>query len=495
MLPSPASRSAAARREGPPSLLFSRLFGLQPLAICVAFMLGTLFPPAPNNAAPTVLVRSPRQRAPANSNLFNQLHSPAGSKFAATASSLRCEHSGLPGGPACVFENLYLLKEQLLFAVDGEATGEEADLPSDLYVSHDMNSGFESIPIMSPMVVTLAQVLAWSKGAPIPTFSNLPIQIFSRLNPRNIYHHLWEDQMFAHHLGCKLLKTLNATGYAVGGGASDGGCVAGKLPPFGVLIVDNHDRPPDDERQKKVIIDWKPDWRRVVSREIYSWPLVTPVQATASGGLSIVPLISLGSHAECTHRRHCSNIIDKAPVQLFRRHLQELFGIVTMLPPPGAPKKAVLVERIGRRRLTNMKAIYELMPLMGYEPVVVGPFSTMTVQQQYLAFANASLAVFVFGAELGPAWVGLPQGACAAVLHPAGIVESLSYWVADKVGLRVATTIEVFKDPSDPRLDPQYRWGKNYSDIWLHLFNQDFAIDPKDLWRNAWCADAPWPPD
>ena len=76
-----------------------------------------------------------------------------------------------------------------------------------------------------------------------------------------------------------------------------------------------HDRPPDDERQKKVIIDWKPDWRRVVSREIYSWPLVTPVQATASGGLSIVPLISLGSHAECTHRRHCSNIIDKAKIK------------------------------------------------------------------------------------------------------------------------------------------------------------------------------------
>jgi hypothetical protein len=89
----------------------------------------------------------------------------------------------------------------------------------------------------------------------------------------------------------------------------------------------------------------------------------------------------------------------------------------------------------------------------------------------------------------------MPEGSCTAVLHPAGIVESLSYWIADKVGLKVATMIEVFKSREDPRLDPVHRLGKLYSDVWLYLFNQDFRIDPKDLWRQTWCSDHPWPPD
>jgi hypothetical protein len=182
-------------------------------------------------------------------------------------------------------------------------------------------------------------------------------------------------------------------------------------------------------------------------------------------------------------------------VRLWQLHLRTQFGVTTALPAPGLPQIAVVVKRIGNRVLTNVDEIVKLTKLMGFVPKVVGPFQGLSYNEQFEAFANASLAIFVFGAELGPAWVGLPDGSCAAVLHPAGTVESLSYWVADKVGLKVATMIEVFKDADDPRLATERRVGKQYSDIWVELFNQNFRIDPKDLWRQTWCTDAPWPPD
>jgi hypothetical protein len=84
--------------------------------------------------------------------------------------------------------------------------------------------------------------------------------------------------------------------------------------------------------------------------------------------------------------------------------------------------------------LTNYDEIAQLLRVMGFEVREAGPFKGVPVREQFLAFANASLSVFVFGAELGPAWVGMPDGSCTAVLHPANIMDTLSYWVADKVG-------------------------------------------------------------
>ena len=40
--------------------------------------------------------------------------------------------------------------------------------------------------------------------------------------------------------------------------------------------------------------------------------------------------------------------------------------------------------------------------------------------------------------------------------------------------LKVATLIEVFKNADDPRLAPKRRMNKQYSDIWMDLFNQIF---------------------
>ena len=179
-----------------------------------------------------------------------------------------------------------------------------------------------------------------------------------------------------------------------------------------------------------------------------------------------------------------------------------MHNVTTRLPAPGEPQTAVIVRRVGRRVLQNVNEIAALMPLMGFVPKIVGPFKSMTYAQQFNAFANASFAVFVFGAELGPAWVGLPEGACATVLHPAGIVESLSYWVADKVGIKVSTMIEVFKMHNDTRLAPKslvHEGGdlkgqnKSFSDVWLNRFNYDFRIDPNDFLRQTWCTNAPWP--
>jgi len=289
---------------------------------------------------------------------------------------------------------------------------------------------------------------------------------------------------------CRHVALLAARGEGPGGGGPEGACAPGTVPPFALALVDSF-----GERDLE-------DWRATVAREVHAWPLAAP--GGAPGGVARLGYTVMGTRGLCTHRRHCSNTLPAPPVRLFRAHLQALHGIVTALPPPGAPQTAVLVRRTGRRVLTNLDELVELMARMGYAARVVGPLKDMTVDEQYAAFANASLAVFVFGAELGPAWVGLPEGSCTAVLHPAGIMDTLSYWIADKVGLKVATVVENFKTREDPRLAPRGEWAgrekgglafEQYSDVWLWLFNHDFRMDPKDLWRMVWCSNAPWPPD
>ena len=63
------------------------------------------------------------------------------------------------------------------------------------------------------------------------------------------------------------------------------------------------------------------------------------------------------------------------------------------------------------------------------------------------------------------------------------------------VGDAARTSTLVVDQPFMGLLAPETRAGKLFSDVWLYLFNQDFRIDPKDLWRQTWCTDAPWPPD
>ena len=398
------------------------------------------------------------------------------------------------GGPQCVFEGLYLWEGKLYYAVEGgegAVAAAVAAFPQGYHLGHDMNVASYEAGV-APEVVSLERVAEWAGGAGVvpPPWSPLPLLVFARLNPKNIYHHLFDDQMFAYSVLCPHVKALAERGEGPGGGGEGGACAPGHVPPFALALVDSF-----GARDVE-------DWGATVAQEVHVWPLRG---AGGDGkGLSRVGYTVMGTQGLCTHRRHCSNILPAPPVRLFREHLQALHGIVTALPPPGAPQTALLIRRTGRRVLTNLEELEELVRVMGFVPKVVGPLKDMTVQEQYLAFANVSLAIFVFGAELGPAWVGLPEGSCSAVLHPAGIMDTLSYWVADKVGLKVATVVENFKSGSDPRLAPRPEWAgrergglsfEQYSDVWLYLFNHDFRMDPKDLWRMIWCANQPWPPD
>lgn len=403
------------------------------------------------------------------------------------------------GGPQCVFEGLYLRGGKLYFAVEGGESGvaaATATFPQGYHFGHDMNVGSHEAGV-APTIVPLDTVKGWSEGgvAP-PLWSPLPLLVFSRLNPKNIYHHLWDDQMFAHSVLCPHVAALAYRGEGPGGGGGEEvfwGCSPGVVPPFALALVDSF-----GSRDQE-------DWAATVAKEVHVWPL----QKQEEGGGGNTPLFRvgytvMGTKGLCTHRRHCSNIMPPLQVQFFRRHLQALHGIVTHLPTPGTPQTAVLIRRTGRRVLTNLDELVTLVEVMGFKAKVVGPLKDMTIDEQYQAFVNASLAIFVFGAELGPAWVGLPEGSCTAVLHPAGIMDTLSYWIADKVGLKVATVVENFKTPMDPRLAPRSEWVgresaglsfEQYSDVWLYLFNHDFRMDPKDLWRMIWCANQPWPPD
>ena len=141
--------------------------------------------------------------------------------------------------------------------------------------------------------------------------------------------------------------------------------------------------------------------------------------------------------------------------------------------------------REGRRRIVNPDEVLALLSRMGYAARAVGPFARMPLREQLAAVHNASLTVFLHGAEIGPVWMGMAEGACAGLVFPYLCEETLAWWVGGPLGLRIAPFYEAPLRESDER----FRLPAASADDIIALYNRDLRVEPKRLENTLWCAD------
>ena len=436
---------------------------------------------------------------------------------AVEASEVRCEPAAArTGGPTCVFLRLYMRNGDLYFAAPRGVDPASVDFgDAGLALGTDVGQGGWgcnywragtppwkcSIPKdVRPRVVRIEDVEEWAQGAAPPAFSTRPIVLYSRLNPENVYHRLWDELAPAHAVVCRALALFaveagfapsgslppqtalgeelaqrNAGDAMRGGGSASAaaaaaatwaGCTAGVLPPVALVLIDGfHGREADE-------------WLSLMCEELhFEWPPIMPAGAAGAGGVAVLPFVVAGSQGACTHQIHCSNELGAAPLRFFRTHLLHTLGLSSALPAADAPRVAVLVRRAGRRRVTNLDAIAAQLQAWGFETRLVGPFAGWALRDQIAAFANASAVVLAAGAEFGVAWAGAPEGACAVVLFPAGGQDSLAYWAGDKLGLDIAPVVETFASRDDPRIGA----------IRADAYHADFAVPLDDIKYSAAC--------
>ena len=193
------------------------------------------------------------------------------------------------------------------------------------------------------------------------------------------------------------------------------------------------------------------------------------------------------------HRRHCTCSPLPAVLRNFKLHMLNFYGIssnerrIESKHIEGANHKptALLIVREGRRRILNPNDILALLSSMGYDARTTGPFVSMTLQEQLETISNSSLIVYLHGAEIGPVWLGMSEGACASLIFPFRFEDTLAWWAGEPLGLRIAPFFEAPVNEFDERL----RLPQVTADDFIANYNRDVWVDTKRLRNTLWCAD------
>ena len=421
-----------------------------------------------------------------------------------TPSSVSCAGEGAQ--LACAFRNLYLVGGRLRFlsaddSGGGGDSGSGAWIP-DLVLGapHELAGTWHTI---KPTPISRAELLgsgaSGGGGGGGGVVEGTPLFLYQRLAPTNIYHHLWDDAATVFSLVYdRFARALAAR--------------AGEPLDVRLAFVDKFGTGNANDDV----------WRAISSFPAQSWQDFVGSAQPASGGGGggggggagapvMLAAVFAGSAGQCAHRRHCTSSPAPAKLRAFKRHLLAFFGIA---PPPGAAAAAaaaaavtgagetavaaaaaaaavkrptaLVVLREGRRRILNPGDLVALLDGMGYAAQPVGPFARMSLREQLAAIHNASLVVFLHGAEIGPVWMGLAEGACAGLIFPYLNEETLAWWVGGPLGLRIAPFYEAPLEESDER----FRLPKSSATDIIALYNRDMRVDPKRLRNTLWCADA-----
>jgi hypothetical protein len=374
-----------------------------------------------------------------------------------TDSSFECFGDARVDSRTCVFRNLYIFNGRSHFVVDPSVTPPESVVFPTVHLGAPK---FADNPWVShvPRVITRAelQVAVSVASSSQRVTLDTPVFLYQRLNPQNIYHHLWDDVMTAFTAMAEAYPARLRPGQGPGDVQivfTDGYPLAGS--------------PADDA------------WKALGTADVMNARALAT--RGTEGTIVMVRALAAGSQGRCTHRRHCAVDMTPAQVKAYRNHLLAFYGIVTVLPPRPT---AILIARAKRRMFVNIREIEGVVRSMGYETRVIGPFEGASLPEQLREIANASLAVFLHGAELGNAWMGLPEGACASVIFPFHFSDTISWWVADKLGIRVAPYFDVPSREGDPRLAlPIEKEAES-----IRNYNMDITAVPWMLRNSMWCA-------
>jgi len=329
-----------------------------------------------------------------------------------------------PSAPSdiCVFENLYIVDNSLYYVIDDEGLFTEPVIHSGVpnFVSNNWLSS-------KPRVITLTEFKQLENKA--SSIIDTPIFIYQRLNPYNIHHHLLDDMSTIYTL---LTSFHNFVHTSIG-------------QPFDVQLAFLDDAEsvsgPGGSTSSTL---YDKGWEAISIHPAY---LFSTFMRSISEPTMIRKLL-VGTSGMCPHQRHCSVRLPPGALLSFKRQITSYFGIASVLP---SSPTAFVVRRSKDRLMQNFEAVKEVLTKHGYDAQIVGPLSLYSIKEQLSLLSNASLYVFVAGAEIGPVLLSSPHGALMCLIYPFLTAEDVPFWYGKSLGLRIALHEDAPTDPSNDR--------------------------------------------
>jgi hypothetical protein len=347
-------------------------------------------------------------------------------------------------------------------------------------------------PEVRPEPMTRAEFEVVQKGGGGASVDRTPILLYQRLQPFNIYHHVWDDAATVFALLEDWLPTAlhqRRISNSVGtGGASDSSHLAPL--PVQLAFVDPHG---GSMPNREV-------WEALSSLPAMPW--ASFVATKTEGAVVMLARVYAGTRGRCTHRRHCTSSPAPGLLRAFKVRLLDVFGIdstagavakgssamnSSLAIAPDIRPSAVIIIRTDRRSILNGNEVLAMLERRGYRARTVGPFSGMTLREQLVAVASSNLVVLAHGAELGPAWLGMREGACAAVIFPFTFVDTFAWWASAPLGIRLAPHYDSPMNRSDPRLAKPFEKKRAHWAEIAAFYQLNLRLDIGRFERSLWC--------
>jgi len=323
----------------------------------------------------------------------------------------------------CVFENLYIVDKSLRYLTDEDGLFTEPVIHSGVpnFVSNNWLS-------TKPRVITLTEFKLLENKASL-SIMDTPIFIYQRLNPYNVHHHLLDDMSTIYTL---LTSFHNFTHSSVG-------------QPFDVQLAFLDDAEsisgPGGSTSSTL---YDKGWEAISIHPAYLFS--TFIRSISEP--TMIRKLLVGSSGMCPHQRHCSVKLPTGALLSFKRHINAYFGFSSIFP---SSPTALVIRRSKDRLMQSYDVVKDGLISQGYNTQVIGPLSKYLLKDQLLLLSNASLYVFVAGAEIGPILLSMPIGASMCEIFPFPTAEPFPFWYGAELGLKISLHEDLPTDPFDSR--------------------------------------------
>jgi hypothetical protein len=342
-----------------------------------------------------------------------------------TLSRHKC-FKALPSAPSeiCVFENLYIIDKSLCYLTDKDESVDEPLVHSGVpnYVTNNWLSS-------KPRMMTVTEFEQLEKEDFSSSIMDVPIFVYQRLNPYNIHHHLLDDMATVYTLLTHFHK-INPMS-------------SGQPMDIQLAFLDDAESSSGPGGPMSSTL-YDKGWEAISNQpaHLYSTILRTSEKP------NMIRKLLVGTSGMCQHRNHCIVELPPGALLSFKHHLNAYFGIVSRLP---SSPTALVIRRRKDRLMQNYDAVKDGLISKGYNTQIAGPLSQYTLQEQLSVLSNASLYVFVSGAELGPVLMSAPIGASMCEIFPYLTADDIPFRYGIPLGIGIAVHEDAPEDPSDVR--------------------------------------------
>ena len=331
-----------------------------------------------------------------------------------------------PSAPSeiCVFENLYIVDKSLRYLTDRSESFDEPVVHSGVpnYVTNNWLSS-------KPRMITVTEFAQLEKEDTSSSIMDVPIFLYQRLNPYNIHHHLLDDMSTVYTL---LTHFHNITPTSIG-------------QPMEIQLAfldDAESSSGSGGSMSSTLYD--KGWEAMSNQPAHLFSTILRTNEKTS----MIRKLLVGTSGMCPHRRHCNSHLPPGSLLSFKHHLNAFFGIVSQLP---SSPTALVIRRSKDRLMQNYDAVKDGLTSKGFNTQIIGPLSKYTLQEQLSVLSNASLYVFVAGAELGPILYSMPDQASLCEIFPYLTAEDVPFWYGIPLGLGIAIHEDAPTDNSNYR--------------------------------------------